>query len=173
MNAKNTILILLLVIPGLFFLFLKFFGTNTFIVPIYYEDGVSSTYCDLKIDTTYLLPDKEVTIYYAHTKNNMYLDRILYVLPRVQFNEDIRIVGLENLNEDPLSHVDQVDYEGLLPNMLVDYLSCRLLVYEQSSDIYNFIVLVDEKGRIRGYFDGSDEKELDRLLAELKVLKAA
>ena len=149
MNVKNTILVLLLVIPGLFYLFLKIFGTNTFVVPVYFENGVSSAYCDLETDTTYQLPVKETTIYYAHSANNKYLDRILHVLPRVQFNEDIRIVGLENLNEDPIRHAKQVNYEGLLPNMLVDYLSCRLLVYAQSSEVYNFVVLVDDQGRIR------------------------
>jgi protein SCO1 len=32
------------------------------------------------------------------------------------------------------------------------------------------LVLVDGKGQIRGYFDGTDTKEVDRLVAEIRVL---
>ncbi|PCJ80806.1 MAG: SCO family protein [Flavobacteriales bacterium] len=32
-------------------------------------------------------------------------------------------------------------------------------------------VLIDKQGRIRGYYDGTDEEDIDRLLDEVKVLK--
>lgn len=34
------------------------------------------------------------------------------------------------------------------------------------------LVLVDKKGVIRGFYDGTDKKEVDRLLVEIKVLKS-
>lgn len=34
------------------------------------------------------------------------------------------------------------------------------------------LVLVDKKGIIRGFYDGTDKKEVDRLLVEIKVLKS-
>jgi protein SCO1/2 len=33
-------------------------------------------------------------------------------------------------------------------------------------------VLVDKEGIIRGFYDGTDKKEVDRLLVEIKVLKS-
>jgi protein SCO1/2 len=33
------------------------------------------------------------------------------------------------------------------------------------------LVLVDKEGIIRGFYDGTDKKEVDRLLVEIKVLK--
>jgi protein SCO1/2 len=35
------------------------------------------------------------------------------------------------------------------------------------------LVLVDKEGRIRGYYDGTDPKETDRLIDEIRVLEAA
>ncbi len=34
------------------------------------------------------------------------------------------------------------------------------------------LVLVDKEGVIRGFYDGTDKKEVDRLLLEIKVLKS-
>ena len=34
------------------------------------------------------------------------------------------------------------------------------------------LVLVDKEGIIRGFYDGTDKKEVDRLLVEIKVLKS-
>ena len=33
------------------------------------------------------------------------------------------------------------------------------------------IVLVDKKQRIRGYYDGTDPSEMDRLLEDIEILK--
>ena len=32
-------------------------------------------------------------------------------------------------------------------------------------------VLVDKQGRIRGYYNGTDKKDVDRLITEIKVLQ--
>jgi protein SCO1/2 len=34
----------------------------------------------------------------------------------------------------------------------------------------NNFVLVDQKSRIRGYYDGTDEKEVDALIADIQLL---
>ena len=41
-----------------------------------------------------------------------------------------------------------------------------------SEDINNIIVLVDQESRIRGYFNGLDDSEIERLIVELKILNS-
>jgi len=47
---------------------------------------------------------------------------------------------------------------------------CELILPRASVPVAESIVLVDEQRRIRGYYQGTSTKEIDRLVAEIKIL---
>jgi len=170
MLKKSAILSVVLFIPVLIYIFLNSFGDNTFEIPNYFQNGVTSEYCGLDTKEAYQLSDRQATIYYAHTTKNNYIEKVLKESVRIIDKSKIRILGLYDLNEVKMTQIEGIEYKGLLPNEYVDFLSCGLLVYTQGTNVFDYIVLVDQSGVIRGYYLASDDEEYDRLYAELKIL---
>ncbi len=170
MIKKISILTLTLLIPVLIYVFLKSFGTNTYEVPEYYQEGVISEYCGINTAERYQLSIEESSLFYAHTNKNKHLQFVVKEIVRIQDKSDVKIVGLYDLNEEKLSQPSGVEYQGLLPNEFVDFLSCKLLIYTQDKNVFDYMVLVDKSGIIRGYYLANDYEEYDRMFAELLIL---
>lgn len=171
MKAKHIILFILLLMPVFIYVFLKMFGKNTYEIPIYFSEGVNSDYCGLLTTVPYTLDVDRITLFYAHSAKNEHIQTILREMVRIKSKTDIQIIGLEDLNEEKIPDATGVSYVGMLPNELVDFLSCKILVYSESSDVYNYLVLVDINGAIRGYYNAGDFAEYDRLFAEIDILQ--
>lgn len=191
---KAGLLIVTLVIPALIFVFLQFFGTNHYNLPYYNpatdENGkvllhgkdtvfnkitetcVIGGSADFKGRVTVInsLPaecDEKCEIMFAQ------LQRVFELTNEIS---DLNLLTLsltgttkpENLPDKLHSrkwqlvgtlskHIDNCFYTSALP-----------ATSDFSTD--EQVMLVDREGYIRGYYNGSDEKEIDRLMAEIKIL---
>lgn len=173
MSKKTLYLFLALALPGLIFVFLKFFGKNEFDVPVYYQEGLpKDSICLINSSTPYKVPD---SIFRELKSTKPGLSRIIAVYPFIKddLSELNRIVekfkgdkvevliisGVPNLPKTTLP-VTQLDYASF--GKLV---ACSLWVREPWS-----VVLVDDQNQIRGYYDGSRRDEMDRLDLELNII---
>lgn len=173
MNKKILYLFLALALPGLIFVFLKFFGKNEFEVPIYYQEGLpKDSVCHASSSELYQVPDSVFLKINSITKNTT---RVIAVYPFIKDDlselkriagkyqadnvETIIVSGIPNLPKSNLT-VAPLNYESF--GWVV---TCGLWVREPWS-----VVLVDDKNQIRGYYDGSRRDEMDRMDLELSIL---
>lgn len=171
MSLKKVILAATLVLPVLLYVFLEFFGSNNYEVQVYYQDTIPATDCYPTPEAPYRLDKSDApTLYIALTARNNHLERTGMEAQRAREKYAIEVVGLTDLNEAPVAVPEGIKVSGMLPNRLVDYVGCKLLASTQGSDIFNYLILVDGDGHIRGYYFGGDDKEYERLLAEINIL---
>lgn len=173
MNKKAFYLFLALALPGLIFVFLKFFGKNEFDVPVYYKDGLpKDSVCHASGVGPYVVPD---SVFLKMGATKVGSTRIVAVYPFIQDDlselnriatkyqaervETLVVSGMPNLPKSKLP-VTQLGYSTF--GWLV---SCGLRVHEPWS-----VVLIDEKNQIRGYYDGNRRDEMDRLDLELSIV---
>jgi protein SCO1/2 len=159
---KKLYLFLALLLPALLFVFLKYAGKNEFNIPVYYETGVAgvSTECGSSYPVPYLLPD---SVQRGLGTGNREANILVFFKPGLDFNklksrmedefglEEVAILEFCNSTEDSLN--------------CVRLKKCVFLLNDPWET-----VLVDSKGRIRGYYDLISREEQDRLRVELKVL---
>ena len=158
MNKRYIYLFLALLLPGLVFLFLKFFGENKFDIPVYYQHGVSDSInnCRVKTSVQYSLPDS--------------------VLEILKWKNDAPLLGVE-LEEDEIKSVHQILTD--IGARRIQLVSLNSMKYDHAKLLKNCIlflqnpsnaVLVDPQKRIRGYYKLGNRDEYDRLEVELKIL---
>ena len=200
-SLSKLILFILLIIPILIFLFLKFFGTNYHDLPVYYEDGVDTTFalCNFpkgqhRLENfTYVLPNGQLMGLDLNNRIDLYYlsqnieaensKKILNALNRVQqqFREwpyfQITVLRTD-INqatfEDDITAMDPQWIFGFIPiEQAENFARCGLVLdFETESEKVNStLVLVDEEHRIRGYYDGLDISEIDRLILEVRILQ--
>jgi hypothetical protein len=173
MNKKVLYLFLALALPGLIFVFLKFFGKNEFEVPVYYQAGFhADSVCQMARVGPYHLPDSvlskigsksqhysRIVAIYPFIKDD--LSELKRIAEKYQIDnvETIIVSGIPNLPKSSMS-VTQLNYDSF--GWVV---TCGLRVQEPWS-----VVLVDEQNQIRGYYDGSRRDEMDRLDLELSIV---
>jgi hypothetical protein len=158
-GTKLLFLILALILPVGIFVFLKLFGKNEFDVPVLHADSVEAPVdCPFNYSAPYVIHDSiaaRLKINSADSLYVIYFDPSLRVQAQrvsVEFNNaSIRIISTAELS------VLDTDPEILR--------KCILLMPASSS-----MVLVDHRRRIRGYYDGSDRDEIDRLIVEIKII---
>ncbi len=173
MNKKIIYLFLALVLPGLIFVFLKKFGKNEFQVPVYFETGLpADSICQVVSSGAYHLPD---SIMNTIDMGQPAMLRVIIVYPFVKedFSEvnrimekyasdSVRAVVLSGVPNHPKSKFRQV---FLNFNDFGNFIWCWLRVQEPWS-----VVVVDKKNQIRGYYNGTQREEMDRLDMELSIL---
>ncbi|MDF7818188.1 hypothetical protein P1X15_11305 [Runella sp. MFBS21] len=158
---KAGLLTIVLVLPALVLLFLHLFAENHFKLP-------------------YLVPLKDTT----GAVKMMGKDTVFYKVPGVEPSK-INVVGF--WKDEEASHLavqfsrvqklaseeivfrrvrsDEAEFVNIYKlSPLKKYQSSETIPYTQQ------FVLIDKKGHIRGFYDGSDPVEVDRLIAELKIL---
>lgn len=190
MRKKSAFLFLLIALPVLIFLFLKFFGRNEFTIPVYYQKGLGdslSTPCLDRARQQYVVKDglvNEGVINIVHFErlDGPVLKTRLEELERVQdvFFNDAEIELTTYLNGSSIVTKDITDYNRriqFLDNFWrinqLDSLSWANLKYcgMAMSNLDNRVVLVDKQNRIRGYYNIMEREETDRLILELRILK--
>jgi len=156
---KIIFLFLALLLPAAVFVFLKLFGRNEFHVPVLLEQGnvAAPANCDFPYTTPYRVPDSVFTtldknqgdslyVFYFDLSLNTAMDRVT-----VEFGDaPVQLVSPSRLPENTNVRVLK---------------ECVLLMEPGIS-----VALVDHRNRIRGYYDGSDRDEVDRLIVEMKII---
>ena len=190
MRKKSIFLFLLIALPVIIFLFLKFFGRNEFTIPVYYEQGLGdslTTPCLDKAKEQYtikspLLGAGSIHVVHFERMDGPVLKTRLEELERVQdvFSNDDDIQLNTFLNGSSISLKDITDYNRRIQfveqfwkiNQL-DSISWAELKYcgTAMSNLDNRVVLVDQQKRIRGYYNILERSETDRLILELRILK--
>ena len=171
---KIFFLIAALVIPSLIYIFLRGFGHNKFEIPIYYQDGASIEGCDNSA-STHLVKFENYALEGAH----------LFYFPQwVNDDEFYRQCNRIRDKQPDVIFTAIADSTNamVLGNLLMvlddahlyEIANCALILGQEAAitkPIYNQLVLVDSKKRIRGYFNGNEIEDMDRLDVELDILK--
>ena len=156
---KITFLFLALLLPVAVFLFLKTFGKNQFEVPVKYAVGPIEPPedCQFEYATPYRIADSLFS-----TLNLNRNDSLVVFYFGVSLKTAMNRVAVE-FHGDPVTIVSPEDIGRKMDARLVQ--ECVLLMPADSS-----IALADHKKRIRGYYDGTDRDEIDRLIVEMKII---
>jgi protein SCO1/2 len=193
--SKAGLLIVTLVIPALIFVFLKFFARNHYDLPyfnpqkdakgnIVIENG--DTLFHKITDNCPLVNEKfdgKLTVISTLPKEcNEDCKLLMEELQRVDALRseipNLRLVILSEagaLNGNPLPAAIGSAYWGLSENTRSVIDSCFDNALDGTrgatkGDLQNMLMLVDMKGYTRGYYNGIDPAEMDRLMAEIKIL---
>lgn len=160
MKGKKLILLTLaLLFPVAVFIFLKIFGRNEFKVPTLHEEGTidAPANCSFNYTAPYRIPDSLIAGLSLRTRDSLYVfyfDQSLTTpMNRVKTASKWWSVSVVEASSFPA---------GSDLRMIRD---CVLLMKPPAS-----VVLVDHHYRIRGYYDGTDRDEVDRLIVEMKII---
>lgn len=159
MKKKTIFLFFALLLPVCVFLFLRIFGRNEFQVPVMHAEGSIEAPgpCSFVYRTPYYVPDSVFTGLDPDRRDSLY---VFYLDPGIK----------------TAMHRISVAFAGMpvrlvSPDMLLAqgnpefFRDCILLMDSGVS-----VTLVDHHKRIRGYYDGADRDEVDRLLVEMKII---
>ncbi|MDA0195853.1 MAG: hypothetical protein O2887_07635 [Bacteroidetes bacterium] len=192
---KYGILIIAFVIPVLVYIFLRVFGQNSYAIPIYYEqqnDSLNISGC-LSFRIPHAIDFKDIPgLSGVKIKAgnpvliNIVLDECLGCPPGL--NELKRVLNRHpqiqtiNIYSDLVTNLVVTESTDGLINQsvilldLIQIMRCQLLLnvpLKSSVDILkenNQLVLLDNSGRIRGYYNQNDRQDIDRLIMEISIL---
>ncbi len=196
-SRKAGLLIVTLVIPALIFTFLQFFADNHYDLPYYHPlVAPNGSVVDERGDTVYQQFSK-LTLKQDSTRDTIsekligqvtvvsYLpaecrDTCKLVLSQLERIEglqkeipELTILtlaekGAEKSADDgwKVLYADRESIERCLKELRFQ----TVIPKSKTSGSKSRLVLLDKKGFIRGYYDGSDATEIDRLMAEIKIL---
>jgi len=199
-SQKIGLLLLLLAIPIFFVLFFELFSTSHYAVPVYYENGIDSLQqCDptnslhqvnfpngqngiAPVMGLFSSADKLTVVYPLPPDCDTRCQLLLEELSRLQniFDSEVPLQFLfiadtstnsKNLIADTFNQ-NRLEW-SLQAGTEVDitsFLQCELVLPRATMPIEETIVLVDEQRQIRGYYQGTSTEEVDRLIAEIKIL---
>lgn len=194
---KLIFLLSILAIPVLVFVFLRFFGDNTFEVEKFYQDGdlilneCKNVEIPYKVDFNSVKAsagDKKIMAIAFATDpcKPEDLKQKLYHLGRIKESLDGQIHNFIVLKDceipdniwDDIS-VNKYEFQvAKLSHLSLSELNCLFLLNEgrliqddlSGIDLFHMMVLLDHEGIIRGYYDGLSTKDTDRLLLESRIL---
>lgn len=207
------VLVCILMIPILIILFLRNFSSNTYSIPILYENGVEDPYqeCDFPAGQQHVIPEFS---FYAQDSSEIGSQQMKGKLTVVDFfftscpsicpvmsaemervqdafrNEDnvqIFSISLDPDFDTPEVLAEYAAFHGADPNKWVFLNGPREQTYtlarcgfvlpalDGGKNPDDFVhsdkfVLVDEEGRIRGYYSGTNREGVDQLILETKIL---
>ncbi len=146
------ILFVILLAPGLVFVFLRVFGKNEFDIPVFHTEGVSAWPAACVPVTN--RPYRVAASWIDSTSPTLFLaDAGPAIVANVERVADQ--VG------DQIHPVYVTDFEVTRQQEV----RCQLVLEKPWNT-----VLVDTEGQIRGYYELSTREETDRLIMELKIL---
>lgn len=154
-GKKVLFLFLALLLPVCIFLFLKIFGKNQFdVAPLHQQEVTAPPDCNFHYAAPYVVADSIMQLIRGKGEAQFYL---------VNFSGDADVSGLirSEITDPSLSMLN-----GLRLDPEPGFFSTCIFLLSPPSDL----VLVDSEGNIRGYYQGSDLDERDRLVVELKIL---
>jgi len=158
-GKKLVFLMLALLAPVTIFIFLKLFGRNEFHVPVLHEErlpGIAAS-CDFDYHLPYRIADSVITAFDVNRDDSVYVfsfkrehaDAVNRINTEFR-NDPVRVIGPEQAGELFEPHVLQ---------------QCILLMHPDTA-----VAIVDNQNRLRGYYDGGDRDEVDRMIVEIKIM---
>jgi hypothetical protein len=155
MQGKKTLfLFLALLLPIGIFVFLKLFGKNEFdIAPLHQDNASAPADCNITHQFPYVVPDSIMQRLVSHEPDSLYL---------INLSQNISARIMQEVDYPEVRIVS--DREVAFMNDS-NFRKCILLVPGGED-----LIVVDNRGRIRGYYASADRDEVDRLFLELKIL---
>lgn len=196
---KTGILLLTLAIPVFIWLFLKYFGHNSFDVPIYYSNGIDSISDCADGQSPHALPpfsfrktsggqltaedfDGEIVISYfippfCTDSCELVLEKLANLQNSFSGQEQFRMVVFSGENYS-LADLESLAKRFNANPKLWNFVSGdeeRITLLKRcgfvlSSVPKHSLVVTDAQRRIRGYYQATDSEEVDRLKGEVKIL---
>lgn len=169
-EIQFAVLFVLLVIPALVFVFMKSFGKNNYEVERYYQTEIPYSVqqnCKLiafphRVESLTLNKMQIVLAIRDTIVNKAVKNTLRRIFERYSDAAEVTMVLKQKVSVEP--YFNQKLFSAVAWN---EYVSCELL----TDSIKPKMVLVDQKGMIRGYYDYWDAKEIDRLLLEVEIIK--
>jgi protein SCO1/2 len=160
---KAGLLTLVLVLPALIVLFLHGFAENHFTLP-YLQPLVDSTGTVVMngLDTVFYQVPKavekniKVVAFFGENPSNQLIQQFSRVEKLA--SDDVKVEALKGENVEK----DATEIYKIKP--LIKAKSAENILYNEQ------FILIDKEGYTRGVYDGTDPEDVDRLLAELKIL---
>lgn len=196
---KTGILLLTLAIPVFIWLFLKNFGQNQFALPVYYEESVpevegcdnlvsphdiplitapdasltSATDIEATASITFFLPevcDEDCRLVLEQLANlqTIFSDNPDFQILLFASSASYSRLKLDSLKEQYLANPEVWKFVSVESSSFTQIQQCSYLLPEVAFE--NPLIMTDALGRIRGYYEGADGEEIDRLKGELKIL---
>lgn len=158
-GKKILFLTLALLLPVVIFIFLKMFGRNEFSVPPLYQEGelTSPGNCNFNYKTPYTIPDTINAQLQLNPKDSLH---VIYFEPAI--SAQLKRVSAE-FSSARIQIIAPTDLAGIKD--IEGIKECILLMTAEQS-----VILIDNRKRIRGYYEASDRDEMDRLMIELNVI---
>lgn len=171
---KIAFLVIALIVPSLIYLSLRGFGENKFEIPVYYQTGMPFDGCLTKGEEPHLFQFEPYELQSTQ----------LFYLPQ-WVNDDSFYQQCARIKEKHPNVVftaiaDTSNYKNLERVLLIsdeahlyEIVNCGLVLGQEveiSTPIFNQLVLVDINKQIRGYFNGNELEDMDRLDMELDIL---
>jgi hypothetical protein len=155
-NNKFLLLVIALIVPSLIFVFLKFFGTNQFDVPVLFSDRLPQHVqeCGLQYPVPYTVADSVLSM-----EGMTSADSLLVVHFRTAHEGKPLQRVAEKYNAEPVRWKDA----DLATHAFL--MRCIFLMEEPFD-----VALVDRNGVIRGQYDSSKRDEVDRLITEVAII---
>lgn len=154
---KGFILLFALLFPIIVFLFLKFFGQNEYELSVY-KSSCFDVVENLLIENN----QKKNNIKLLDVRlddNNILINNYIN---KLEFNSEIEVITLS----DQLRNLKWLSIE-VEKSLITDLSSCiSNIEFSQS-----FILLLDSKNKVRGYFNSTERGEIERLEVEIDILK--
>ena len=165
---KAGILLIILAIPAFVFIFLHGFGENRFEIPVYYQDGIDTTFASCDWETPHIV---NIDGFAGKTTVVGFGKEQLKDLNRlgVDYEQEGTFQTFAFTSEESDSNRY---YNSLIFKQTGDLsslLACSFVVNESTISEYP-LILVDTEQRIRGYYYISDVEEFERLIHELNII---
>lgn len=173
---KVFVLIVALLLPALVYLFLKGFGKNEFAIPIYYQEGISIEGCNKTSQSQHYVKFESYDLegaclfYFPQWVNDeefyRQCSRIHDKYPGVRFTA----IADSSYTQTQTGNILRAKND----DQLYQLANCALILGQDhsiSKPLYNQLVLVDKKKRIRGYYNGNELSDMDRLDIEIDILQ--
>jgi len=193
---KAGLLIITLVIPALIFVLLKLFATNHYDLPYFNPklgadqnveivngDTVFQKISEIRLSTVNVKLEDQLSVISVMQEDCGETCKL--VLSNLQRIYDLRS-GIEKLNivtlsKDSLSASTEFRDLGnpgwnvvtTKDANIADVLNSQSAAFKKMLELYSNgsgLMLVDRRGYTRGYYNGADPEEVDRLMAEIKIL---
>ena len=151
---KGFILLFSLLFPVIVFLFLKFFGQNE------YELSIYNSSCSDLIENLLKDPNNNIKLLDVRLRDdNLLIDNYIN---KLDISNEIKVITLSDQPRNLEWMSIKVD------NLLIKNLTkcVENVVFDKS-----FILLIDTKNNVRGYFYSTDRGEIERLDVEIDILR--
>lgn len=151
---KGFILLFALLFPVIVFLFLKFFGQNE------YELSIYNSSCSDLIENLLKEPNNNIKLLDVRLRDdNLLIDNYIN---KLDISNEIKVITLSDQPRNLEWMSIRVD------NLLIKNLTkcVENVVFDKS-----FILLIDTKNNVRGYFYSTDREEIERLDVEIDILR--